>query len=104
MAEIKSDKAATEIISHTKSLLCITDTEQDARLEALLEQAYSFASAYSSSPIIPSTVLSRMICEDYSKPNGVSSRSVGGIREDYQGGYSSIVISTLNSLKRLRSV
>lgn len=104
MIEIKSDKTTAEIISHIKSLLRIGDAEQDALLEALLEDAYAFAVAYSGQEAIPSSALSRMVSEDYSKAHGVSSRTRAGMREDYESGYSASVIASLNSIKRLRCV
>lgn len=104
MLEIKSDKTVTEIISHTKSLLRITDAEQDALLEALLEDAYAFAVEYSGQEAIPSGALSRMVSEDYSKSYGILSRTRAGMREDYENGYSPSVITALNSIRRLRCV
>ena len=39
--QIRSDKSKSEILSHTKALLLISNEEKDPLLEALIDDAYS---------------------------------------------------------------
>ena len=100
--EIKSDKERAEIISFAKILLRIADAERDSLLDSLLEGAYSVACAMTGRDEIPSSLLTRMVCEDFSKTDGVSSVSRGGMKEDYLDGYSKTVLSHIRSLRKLK--
>lgn len=102
--EIKTDKEVTELISQIKLLLRISDTGQDALLNALLENAYHFAVSYTLSEEIPSAVLSRMVCEDFNRGTGVVKRARGGMSEEYAEGYSNTVLGSLMSLRRVRVI
>ncbi len=102
--EIRSDKTKSEIISVVKTLLSVTDGEKDTLLEALLENAYSLAVAFTNAETIPSPLLTRMVCEDYSKDSGIVKKTRAGMSEEYINGYSASVISFLRSLKRLRVI
>lgn len=102
--EIKSDKTKSEIISVVKALLCVTDTEKDTLFEILLDSAYEMAKSFTGSDEIPSSLLARMVCEDFSRGNGVSKRTRGAMSEEYLEDYSAPVISFLRSLKRLRVI
>ncbi len=102
--EIKSDKSTLDIISQVKSLLLITDEEKDAHLYALLENAYEFAVVYTAKNVIPSGVLCRMVCEDFSRPSGVTKKSRASMSEEYMSSYSPIVKTLLNGMRKLRAV
>lgn len=102
--QIQSDRPEKEILSHIKALLLITDGERDSALLALLEDAYTFAVSYTGNAIIPSALLSRMVCEDYSKTQGVTRRAVSSMSEEYINGYSKSVITLLNGARRLKAV
>lgn len=102
--EIKSDKERLDIISETKALLLITDEEKDARLSILLEGAYSFARAYTGSEQIPSSVLCRMLCEDYSRAPAITKKTRAGMSEEYISGYSTAVLSLLNGMRKIKAL
>lgn len=102
--EIKSDKAKLDIISQIKQLLLITDEEKDAVLNALLENAYDFAVVYTAKDVIPSGVLCRMVCEDFSKPAGVTKKARASMSEEYISGYSSAVKVLLNGMRKLKAI
>lgn len=102
--EIKSDKSTLDIISQIKTLLLITDGEKDALINALLENAYDFAVVYTAKDVIPSGVLCRMVCEDFSRPSGVLKKSRASMSEDYMDSYSPSVKTLLNGMRSLRAI
>lgn len=102
--QIKSDRPDGDILSQIKLLLLITDEERDDSLLALLDSAYAFAVRYTGSEIIPSAILLRMVCEDYSRTQGVTKRSCASMSEEYIDGYSKSVIALLNGARRLKSL
>lgn len=102
--EIKSDKERAEIVSLVKILLRLSGTEKDTLLDSLLEMAYSVACAMTGRDEIPSALLAKMVCEDYSRPNGVSGVSLGSAKESYLESYSKDVLAYIKSLRRLKAV
>lgn len=102
--QIRSDKSKSEILSHTKALLLISNEEKDPLLEALIDDAYSYAVSYTGVEEIPSSLICRMTCEDYSKTSGVAKKSRASMSEEYIDGYSSSVRSLLNGMRKIKTL
>lgn len=102
--EIKSDKSKSEIISVAKILLSVTDGEKDALLEALLENAYAYAVGFTGCETIPSNLLVKMMCEDFSKSNGVTKKSRAGMSEEYIDGYGKTTVAYLKSIRKIKAL
>ena len=102
--EIRSDKERLDIISEVKALLLIVGEEKDAGISILLDQAYSYATAYTGAQIIPSSLLCRMVCEDYSRAPAVTKKVRAGMSEEYVNGYSTAVCTLLKSMRRLKTL
>ena len=103
--QIKSDRASSEILTHLKALLLINDEEKDSLLLALLENAYAFACAYCGAEQIPSAILVRMVCEDYSRGmSGATKRVRGGMSEEYESGYDRDIRALLSSLRKIKAL
>lgn len=102
--EMKSDKSRVDIISQIKILLLIDGGEKDSLIGALLDNAYEFACVYCAKDVIPSGVLCRMVCEDFTRPSGVKKKSRASMSEEYESGYSKTVRVLLDGMRRLKTV
>ncbi|MBQ2810481.1 MAG: phage head-tail connector protein [Clostridia bacterium] len=101
--QILSDRAPSEIITHIKALLLITGEEKDSLLLALLEDAYAYAVAYTGVSTIPSAILSKMVCEDFSRgSSGAIKKSRGSASEEYPNGYSSATLALLSANRKIK--
>lgn len=100
--EIKSNRTSEELLSSVKILLSIKGGERDTLLSTLLEDAYSIAVSVTGREEIPSTLLTRMVCEDYSKADGVAKIARAGMSEEYLNGYSNTVLAYLRSLRKIK--
>ncbi|MBQ7411691.1 MAG: hypothetical protein IJW10_02145 [Clostridia bacterium] len=100
--EIKSNRTSEELLSSVKILLSINGGEKDTLLSTLLEDAYSIAVSVTGREEIPSTLLTRMVCEDYSRTDGIAKIARAGMSEEYLNGYSNTVLAYLRSLRKIK--
>lgn len=97
------------MLDKIKILLGLTDDSKDELLNILIalckDEAIDFCNLSVYSSKLDSAVIA-MVIERYNKlgTEGVSSVSTNGIKEDYENGYSEIVLSKLRKNRKVKCV
>lgn len=97
------------MLEKIKLLLDITDTNSDALINVLIEEAQAFIMDYCTLTAYDTAldnITIKMVLELYNKrgAEGINSKSYSGISENYTNDYSASIYTLLNKHRRIKTL